>query len=134
MAWIYQPALATAALDRAKPVADVRGLIEAGPYSAEDAKAKGLIDHVGQVKEAETAILNQAGDGAKLVDLAEYRSRARAARFSAGLGGPVVAGVSRRGGVLSRTGAPGKPFRARPPHNSGQVSKGFLNPPQSKEG
>src|SRR5260221_5525843 len=109
MAWIYQPALATAALDRAKPVADVRGLIEAGPYSAEDAKAKGLIDHVGQVKEAETAILNQAGDGAKLVDLAEYRSRARAARFAAGLGGPVVAGSFREGASGTRAEGPAQP-------------------------
>src|SRR5260221_6126151 len=133
MAWIYQPALATAALDRAKPVADVRGLIEAGPYSAEDAKAKGLIDHVGQVKEAETAILNQAGDGAKLVDLAEYRSRARAARFSAGLGGPVVAVISGEGAIVTGTGAQANPFGAGQTMYSDDVSKAFYNAIEDKD-
>src|SRR5665213_359388 len=52
MGSVYESALASAAADRAMAPATLRSAIEAGPYSAQDARAKGLIDQVGQAKDA----------------------------------------------------------------------------------
>ena len=77
MGSVYDTALADVAADRHLALTAARGLIEAGPYSAEDAMAKGLVDHVGQLKEAENAALARAGDGAKIMDFSDYAERAR---------------------------------------------------------
>src|SRR5665213_2575398 len=76
MGSVYESALAAAAADRVMAPAALRSALEAGPWSAEDARAKGLIDQVGQVKQAETAILAKAGGGAKLLDFGDYAARA----------------------------------------------------------
>jgi protease-4 len=70
-------ALTTAAQDRKIDPAALIKVIEAGPYSAEEAKAKGLIDRVGQVKDAQDAMLSRAGKGAKLMDFDDYASRSK---------------------------------------------------------
>src|SRR5665213_168578 len=57
MGSVYESALAAAAADRAMDPAVLKSTLEAGPYPADAAKAKGLIDAVGQVKDAERAIL-----------------------------------------------------------------------------
>src|SRR5665213_3815904 len=49
MGSVYESALAAAAADRAMAPAALRASLEAGPYSAEDAKAKGLVDALGPV-------------------------------------------------------------------------------------
>jgi protease-4 len=72
MGSIYRGAIVTAALDRKTDPAGLQKALEAGPYLAEEARRQGLIDKVGQVKEAEAALLAKAGDGAKLVDFADY--------------------------------------------------------------
>lgn len=69
---IYQSNLATAAADRKADAAALRQTLEAGPYLAEDALRLKLVDHVGQAREAEQALLDQAGDGAKAVDFDDY--------------------------------------------------------------
>ena len=77
MGSVYDTAIDDVAADRGGAATQIRSLIEAGPYSAEDAKARGLIDNLGQVKDAETAILAKAGPGAKLTDFDDYAGRAR---------------------------------------------------------
>jgi protease IV len=72
MGSIYQADLVVAAHDRGKDPAQLKAALEAGPYDAGDAKAKGLIDDIGQVKEAEAAALAKGGDGAKLEPLDDY--------------------------------------------------------------
>ena len=71
--------------------------IEAGPYDADDARAKGLIDKLGQVGEAKAAALARAGSGAKMIDLEDYAGSATS------LGGaePVVAVVSAEGDIMT---------------------------------
>ncbi|WP_337187483.1 signal peptide peptidase SppA [Phenylobacterium sp.] len=69
---VYESNLAAAAADRkAEPVA-LRAALEAGPHGAEEALALKLIDKVGQVREAEEALLTKAGAGAKTVDFDDY--------------------------------------------------------------
>ena len=56
MGSVYDTVLQSAAADRGRPAAAIRTALEAGPYSAEDAAAKGLIDHVGGLHDAGLAI------------------------------------------------------------------------------
>ena len=72
MGSVYASNLAFAAVDRKADPAALRTTLEAGPYLAEDALQKQLIDHIGQVREAEQALLDKAGDGAKAVDFDDY--------------------------------------------------------------
>lgn len=77
MGSIYRSAVTTAALDRKKDPATLQAALEAGPYLAEEAQRQGLIDKVGQVKEAEAALLAKAGGSAKLVDFEDYLHQGR---------------------------------------------------------
>jgi protease-4 len=110
MTSVYQSELAQAAADRKQNPARLRVTLEAGPYAAEDAAARGLIDRVGQVEEAQAAIRKQAG-GAELIDFASYRSDApKTAAFGGdsiaviGAEGEIVTGTSRNGGLNGQTG------------------------------
>jgi protease-4 len=96
MGSVYGVVLTDVAADRGQPPAHIRELIEAGPYGAEIAMAKGLVDHVGQVKEAEDAILAKAGQGAKLVAFDDYAPQSRA--------GPTIDGSKNTIGVISVEG------------------------------
>ena len=99
MGSVYDSAIAAAAADRKTSPQALKALIEAGPYDAADAKAKGLIDQLGQVREAEQAVLNRAGDGSRLVDIGDYAPGA-----GGGAGAPVIAVVSAEGDIV--TGPP----------------------------
>ena len=77
MTSIYQSAVRAAAQDRRQAPAALQKTLEAGPYPADQAKKLGLIDQIGQVKDAQTAILGKAGKGAKLTDFADYAANAR---------------------------------------------------------
>ncbi|MGI8841986.1 MAG: signal peptide peptidase SppA [Caulobacteraceae bacterium] len=122
MGSVYESALAAAAADRAMAPATLRSTIEAGPWSAEDASAKGLIDQLGQVKQAETALLAKAGDGAKLLDFGDYAARAR----GDGPGGaPTVAVIDAEGEIMTGRGAPASPFSGGQTIGSDDVAKAF---------
>jgi protease-4 len=69
---VYETDLAAAAGDRKLDAAALRTTLEAGPYLADEALAKRLIDRVGQVREAQQALLKRAGAGAELVDFEDY--------------------------------------------------------------
>ncbi|MDD3838268.1 MAG: signal peptide peptidase SppA [Phenylobacterium sp.] len=72
MGSVYRSALVGAATDRKTDPAALQKALEAGPYLAEEAQRLGLVDKVGQVKEAEKALLAKAGSGAKLVEFEDY--------------------------------------------------------------
>ena len=72
MGSVYQSAVNAAAADRQVQPAVLKTALEAGPYLADDALARHLIDHMGQEREAETRILSLAGAGAKLIDIDDY--------------------------------------------------------------
>jgi protease-4 len=101
MGSVYDSAIAAAAADRKTSPQALKAVIEAGPYDAADAKAKGLIDQLGQVREAEQAVLNRAGDGARLIDIGAY---AADTGNRAAVGAPVIAVVSAEGDIV--TGPP----------------------------
>jgi protease-4 len=101
MGSVFATGLAAAAKDRGMTPAALTSIIEAGPYDAADAKAKGLVDRVGEEKEAEAAILKAAGDGAKLVDFSRYAAQARLGR-TVGLG-PAIAVIQAEGDIVTGT-------------------------------
>jgi len=72
MGSVYASNLGFAAAERKTDAQVLRQTLEAGPYLAEDALKLRLIDHVGQVREAEQALLDKAGDGAQSVDFDDY--------------------------------------------------------------
>jgi protease-4 len=123
MGSVYDVVLADVAADRGLAVPRLKSLIEAGPYDAAAAKANGLVDHLGQVKDAENAILVRAGAGAKLVDFDDYA--AQAAPTLAGAR-PTVAVISVEGDIVTgrAEGAPG-PFGGGSSIHSDDVQKAF---------
>ncbi len=112
MTSIYRTAVLTAAIDRKKePIAFAR-MFEAGPYSAEDAKAKGLIDGVGQVRDTADALLAKVGKKAQLTDFADYMSTVRReARTASMMGGkPAIAVIGAEGPIMTGASGGGNPF------------------------
>jgi protease IV len=131
MGSIYRSALATAAADRGKPLAAFTQTIEAGPYSAQDAQAKGLIDKVGQVKEVQDALLAQAGKNGKLMDFDDYKSRANHA-----LGpktGAAIAVINGEGAIVTGTSAAGTGFGAESTIYSDDAAKAIYDAIQDKD-
>jgi protease-4 len=130
MGSIYTSALASAAEDRKIDAPALTKTIEAGPYSAEEARAKGLIDRVGQVKEAQDAMLSRAGKGAKLMDFDDYISRAKRPPLKTG---PTVAVVSAEGPIMTGTGSSGSPFGGDSTIYSDDVSKALYDAIDDKD-
>ena len=130
MGSVYNSALTTAAQDRKVNPAVLIRTIEAGPYSAEEAKAKGLIDRVGQVKDAQDAMLSRAGKGAKLLDFDDYASRAKRQPIKTG---PTIAVVSAEGAIMTGSGSGGSPFGGDSTIYSDQVSKALYDAIDDKD-
>jgi protease-4 len=131
MGSIYANALATAALHRKVEVSDLRTTLEAGPYVAEDALRLSLIDKVGQVKEAETALLEKAGDGGKLVDFADYARSSRAGEAVAT--GPAIAVIEGEGPIVTGHDGAGNPFSGGSTIYSDDVSKALYAAAEDKD-
>jgi protease-4 len=89
---------AAAAADRRQAPAALKAALAAGPWSAEEAVAKKLIDRTGQVREAQAELLRRAGAGAKLVDFAAYRN---AARERPDAGRPTIAVIGAEGAIVT---------------------------------
>ncbi len=121
MGSVYDTALASAAADRGRPVSLIKTALEAGPYSAEDAAAKGLIDHVGDLHAAAETIRKQAGDNAKLVAFGDYEK----AGGDDG-DGPTVAVIGLEGAIMTGTGGgPPNPFGGEATVRSDDVARAF---------
>jgi protease-4 len=130
MGSVYTTALTTAAQDRKIDPAALIKTIEAGPYSAEEARAKGLIDRVGQVKDAQDAMLSRAGKGAKLMDFDDYASRSRKAPAKTG---STIAVVSAEGAIMTGSGEGGSPFGGDSTIYSDQVAKALYDAIDDKD-
>ena len=123
MGSIYQSNLAFAAADRkADPVA-LKTSLEAGPYVAEDALRLKLIDHVGQEREAEQALLDQAGDGAQMMDFDDY---ADARRDRSRPMGDAIAVIEAEGPILTGKDQGSNPFTGGTSIYSDDLSEAIL--------
>jgi protease-4 len=108
---VYETALDDAAQDRGLGSAALKAVIEAGPWSAEDAKARGLVDQIGQVKDAERAILAKAGKGAKLSPFGDYAAGGHASDgLEGGPGSPTLAVISGEGEIVTGTARHASPL------------------------
>ncbi len=96
---LYESALAAVSDDRDMNLTEMRNRIEGGPYSAEQAKMLGLVDHLGQVVEAREAALKKAGNGA-IVEIANY-TRQKGKLKSLSNKRPVIALIEGQGQIVT---------------------------------
>lgn len=123
MGSIYRTALTTAAADRMKDPKALIGTLEAGPYSAQEAQAKGLIDRVGQVGDIQQMALSRAGKGGKLIDFADYAARSR--NPVKAKTGPAIAVIGAEGPIVTGTSGGASPFRGDTTVYSDDVAEAF---------
>jgi protease-4 len=107
MTSIYDSALAHVARDRKSTPQALKTVIEAGPYTAEQALANRLVDKVGQVEEAEAEIKRRAGAGAEIIEFDKYASDKGARE---GSGRNAVAIVGGEGAIVTGRGGGASPF------------------------
>lgn len=122
MGSVYRSALVSAAVDRKRDPAELTRTLEAGPYSAQEAQAKGLIDKVGQVSDIEAFVLDKAGKGAKLIEFDDYASRSKPPAVKTG---PAIAVIGAEGAIVTGTGGGGSPFGGDSNVYSDDVAKVF---------
>ena len=98
---VYLAEIATAAADRKMDGQKLRDTLEAGPYDAEQARAAGLVDKVGEVQEAQASLRGVVGDGkARFIDFASYRLN------DAATSGPGIAVIAAEGEIVTGTSHP----------------------------
>ncbi|MBX3477602.1 MAG: signal peptide peptidase SppA [Brevundimonas sp.] len=107
MTSIYDSALASAAQDRKTTAAALKATIEVGPYTADQALERKLIDRIGQVEEAEAEAKRRAGRNADIVAFGDYAT-ARGER--AGSGRSAIAIVGGEGAIMTGRGVGADPF------------------------
>jgi protease-4 len=132
MGSIYADAVANAAADRRKSPDALRQAIEAGPHQAAEALQLGLIDRVGQVKEAEDALLKRAGQGAKPQDFTDYISGVKRTEPAGGVGAKIAV-VYGEGAIMTGTGEGGSPFGADQNIYSDDVAKAIYDAIDDKD-
>lgn len=81
----------------------LRALIEAGPYDAETALDRGLVDRLGHLAEARDAALERAGDDAEFISLSDYQTLLE---YDAPRRGPAIALVQGQGVIATGEGEP----------------------------
>jgi protease-4 len=133
MGSIYATSLAAAASDRKLTPDALKALLEAGPYSAEEARAKGLVDNVGEVKAAQDAILKRAGDGAKLVDFGDYAARSRASQAASFSSAPTIALIQAEGDIVTGTGGHSSPLGGSQNIYADDLAQAFYNAADDKD-
>jgi protease-4 len=130
MGSVYQTGLSSVSFDRKMDAAQLRTALEAGPYLAEDAQRLRLIDRVGQVREAQAALLRRAGDGAEMVDFEDYdhprRNRERAS-------GSAIAVIEAEGPIITGRDGGSNPFTGGSTIYSDDVSDAFYRAIRAKD-
>lgn len=127
MSSVYDAEIDGVANDRRIAPSAIRRLIETSPWSAEEAHGQGLIDHVGQLKDAETAILAKAGGDAKLVPFSDYADRTSSGGSEGPDGGPVIAVIGVEGTIMTGGDGGGGPLGGGRVVHSDDVSKAFYD-------
>ncbi len=107
MGSVYASNLGFAAGDRKTDPVVLRAALEAGPYVSEDALKLKLIDHLGQVREAQEALLAKAGEGAKGIDFDDY---ADAQQNEGDRTGATIAVIEAEGAILTGRDQGSNPF------------------------
>ncbi|WP_091741952.1 signal peptide peptidase SppA [Phenylobacterium immobile] len=107
MSAVYDSTLTTAANDRKLSPVVLRRKIEGGPYGAADAVRLKLADRLGQVAEAEKALLDRAGAGAEMVDFEDFAGGRQARSRS---GGGAIAVIEGEGPIVTGRDRGGNPF------------------------
>ncbi|MBO9543398.1 signal peptide peptidase SppA [Caulobacter sp.] len=130
MGSVYRTALTSAAVDRKRDPALLIKTLEDGPYSAQEAQAKGLIDKVGQVSDIQAFALDKAGKGAKLVDFDDYASRSKPTPVKTG---PAIAVIGAEGAIVTGAGGGGSPFGGDSNVYSDEVAKAFKDAADDKD-
>jgi protease-4 len=127
---IYTTDIAAVAADRKLDPAVLKAALEAGPYLAEDAIGLHLIDHVGQVHEAEQQLIRQAGDGAQMVDFEDY-AHGRPPRERGT--GPTVAVIEAEGDIVDGKDQGGNPFAGGSSIYADDLSQAFYDAIKAKD-
>lgn len=104
MTAIYDSAVSGAARGRGMTPQALRGVIEAGPYSAQAALNARLIDRIGQVEEAEAEAKRRAGSPGEIVEFGDYASNVGERE---GSGRSAVAIVGGEGAIVTGRGGGG---------------------------
>lgn len=130
MGSVYRTALTSAAADRMKNPAVLIRDLEAGPYSAQEAQAKGLIDRVGQVNDVQALALSRAGKGAKLIEFNDYASRSKR---PAAKTGPAIAVIGAEGPIITGTSGSASPFGGDSTVYSDDVAKALHDAAADKD-
>lgn len=125
---VYDAALKAAAEDRKQDPKALRAAIEGGPWTAQEAQAKGLIDKVGQVEEAEAAILKRAGKGAEIIEFDDYVG----GPADTGKGKSTVAVIGGEGAIVTGRSGGGDPFGSSSVIYSDDVADAFYDAIEDK--
>ena len=123
MGSIYASNLGFAAADRKVDPAVLRAALEAGPYVAEDALKLKLVDKLGQVREAQAALLEKVGDGAKAVDFGDYADARHDKVFKTG---DTIAVIEAEGAIVTGRDRGGNPFAGGSGIYSDDLAKAIL--------
>jgi protease-4 len=130
MGSVYATDLAAAAADRKQAPDALKASLEAGPYIADEALTKGLIDHVGQVRDAQDALKKRAGDGATMVDFEDY-AHGRIPRERGA--GPAIAVIEGEGDIVTGKDQGGNPLRGGSSIYSDDVADSFYDAIKAKD-
>jgi protease-4 len=130
MGSVYRTALVSAAVDRKRDPVQLTRTLEGGPYSAQEAQAKGLIDKVGQVSDIQALALDKAGKGSKLIDFDDYASRTKPPAVKTG---PAIAVIGAEGAIVTGTSGGGSPFGGESNVYSDDVAKAFHDATEDKD-
>ncbi|MDR6626313.1 signal peptide peptidase SppA [Caulobacter segnis] len=130
MGSVYRTALVSAAVDRKRDPVQLTRVLEDGPYSAQEAQAKGLIDKVGQVSDIQAMALDKAGKGSKLIDFDDYGSRNKPPAVKTG---PAIAVIGAEGAIVTGTSGGGSPFGGESNVYSDDVAKAFRDATEDKD-
>lgn len=123
MGSVYASNLGFAAADRKTDAAALRTTLEAGPYLADDALRLKLIDKVGQVREAEAALLAKAGDGAETMDFDDYADTRRPRTPS----GDSIALIEAEGPIMTGEDVGGNPLTGGASIHSDELAGAILD-------
>lgn len=113
---LYNSAIAAIATDRNMTVAQADAAVKGTPYAGKDAITAKLVDKLGRPEDAQRAALARAGDGAEIVELAEYQTPRPS--------GPVIALIGGEGNILSGPETV-SPFSDTQDINSDAISRAF---------
>ena len=117
---VYTDLTNSAAAGRSMKGDALRALIEAGPYTGNEALSKKLVDKLGRPADAEKAALDRAGKNAELVEFADYEASKQSTPH-----GDSVALVMGEGGIITGEGEP-QPFSNEAVFASDTISEALL--------